>query len=92
MGEYTCEGKVDLGEGTVSEGKVVDNHHHHHCHPSSSSSSFSSFSTILKDEFFKCDLNMATDRLDLISRGRSFHNLGAATETADSLCKFLDLP
>ena len=30
MGEYTCVGKVDLVEGTVSEGKLVDNHRHHH--------------------------------------------------------------
>ena len=37
-GEYTCKGKVDLGEGTVSEGKLIghDGNHHHHVrlHPS----------------------------------------------------------
>ena len=36
-GEYTCKGKVDLGEGTVSEGKLIGhdgNHHHVRLHPS----------------------------------------------------------
>ena len=35
MGEYTCKGKVDLAEGTVSEWKLGhdnNNNHHHHYH------------------------------------------------------------
>ena len=37
---------------------------------------------ILKRRVFKHDLKMATDGLSLISRGRSFHNLKAATDKA----------
>lgn len=83
-GEYTWEGKVDLGEGTVSERKLGhdDNHHRHLClHPPPPPPPNNNLNS-KKISFVKCELKTATDRLDLISRGKSFHDLRVATEKA----------